>query len=124
VLGAQGIFGGPGRRPAASGLRTSFTVGEDASYTARIVKVPGGQVGPALTGVARAYYRPALRFGNLQLPNGAYQFQIVLTALTNPARTTTLTSSNFTVGGVGHGRPAGGSPPRHCHGHRRHGCGS
>ncbi len=124
VLGAQGIFGGPGRRPAASGLRTSFTVGEDASYTARIVKVPGGQLGPALTGVAKAYYRPALRFGNLQLPNGAYQFQIVLTALTNPARTTTLTSSTFTVGGVGRGRPAGGSPPRHCHGHGRHGCGS
>jgi hypothetical protein len=136
VLGAQGIFGGPGTAagsrstaepPAASALRTSFTVGEDASYTARLVKVPGGPVGPALTGVAKAYYRPALRFGNLKLPNGAYQFQIVLTALTNPARTTTLTSSTFAVGGASaggrHGRSAGGWPPRHCHGHARHGCG-
>jgi hypothetical protein len=130
VAGAQGIFGGPGSRPAAKpsnapGLSTSFTVGEDASYSARLVRVPGGPVGPTLTGVAKAYYRPGLRFGNLKLSNGTYEFQIVLTALTNPARTTTLTSPTFTVGGGSpgghHGRPAGGTPPRHCH--DRHGCG-
>ena len=51
-------------------------------------RVPGGPVGPSLTGVARAYYRPGLHFGNRKLSNGTYAFQIVLTALTNPARTT------------------------------------
>ena len=72
VLGAQGIFGGPGARPARGrrpsrrhvpGLWTSFTVSEDASYTARLVRVPGGPVGAAADrgreGVLPA--RPAVR---------------------------------------------------------------
>jgi hypothetical protein len=125
VIGAQGIFGRPG---AGQGLSTSLTVGEDASYTARIVRVPGGAVGPVLTGLARAYYRPGLHFANFTPPSGTYQFQIVLTALTNPARTTTLTSPTFTVGsqrGGSGGNQGGGPAPRHCgHGrHGRHGCG-
>ena len=97
MLGAQGIFGGPGTppgsRPASNpantqGLWTSFTVTENASYAARLVKVPGGAVGAPLTGIAKAYFRPGLRFGNLRLRPGTYRFQIVLTALTNPVGAT------------------------------------
>ena len=119
------LAAGRSRRPgplgrASPSVRTRATPhGSSGSRAARS--------GLPLTGVAKAYYRPALRFGNLQLPNGAYQFQIVLAALTNPARTTTLTSPTFTVGGRRRGAtgsPAGGSPPRHCHGHGRHGCGA
>jgi hypothetical protein len=107
VIGAQGIFGGPGTavgsqptaKPATtSGLWTSLTVSEDANYTASLVKVPGGPVGQPLTGVAKAYFKPGLHFTNLKLAAGTYQFQIVLTAATNPSRSTTLTSSTFTVG--------------------------
>ena len=107
VIGAQGIFGGPGTDPGSqptakpanvSGLWTSLTTTEDANYTATIVKVPGGPVGSPLTGVAKAYFKPGLHFTNLKLAAGTYQFQIVLTALTNPSRTTTLTSPTFTVG--------------------------
>ena len=71
---------------------------EDANYTASLVKVPGGPVGQPLTGVAKAYFKPGLHFTNLKLAAGTYQFQIVLTAATNPSRSTTLTSSTFTVG--------------------------
>jgi hypothetical protein len=107
VLGAQGIFGGPGTdvgsqptsKPATtSGLWTSMTVSEDATYKASLVKVLGGPVGSSLTGLAKANFRPGLHFSNLKLAAGAYQLQIVLSAATNPARTTTLTSSTFTVG--------------------------
>jgi len=133
VLGAQGIFAGPGTSPGARptwkpadtpGLWTSLTVGEDASYTARLVKVPGGPVGSPLTGIAKAYFRPALHFGNLRLLPGTYQFQIVLTALTNPARTTALTSPTFAVGTpakVATGGRHTSPPPRHCRRGRRHG---
>ena len=85
-------------------------------------------VGAPLTGIAKAYFRPGLRFGNLRLRPGTYRFQIVLTALTNPARTTTLTSPTFRIGtparagrGGSHARPA----PRYCKGHRhgKHRCG-
>ncbi len=137
VLGAQGIFGGPGTSPGSrpasrpantQGLWTSFTVTENASYAARLVKVPGGAVGAPLTGIAKAYFRPGLRFGNLRLRPGTYRFQIVLTALTNPARTASLTSPTFRIGTparLGHGRSHARPAPRHCkgHGHGKHGCG-
>ena len=89
---------------------------------------PGGPVGAPLTGIAKAYFRPGLRFGNLRLGPGTYRFQIDLAALTNPARTTTLTSPTFRIGtparagrGGSHARPA----PRYCKGHRhgKHRCG-
>jgi hypothetical protein len=108
VLGAQGIFGGPGTDPGSqpttpkplltTGLWTSVTTTEDATYTATIVKVPGGPVGTPLTGTAKAYFKPGLHFTGLKLLPGTYQFQIVLKAVTNPTRTTTLTSSSFVVG--------------------------
>ena len=70
-----------------------------------------------------------MHFGNLRLAPGTYEFQFALTALTNPARTSTLTSPTFTVGaapGGRHGRSAGTPSPAHCrhgHGHGKHGCG-
>ena len=133
VLGAQAIFGGPGTspgsRPAArtaglAGLWTSLTVSEDATYTARIVKIPGGPVGPALTGTAKAYFRPGLHFTGLKLPAGTYQFQVALAAATNPSRTTSLTSPTFTVGRAAKthpsGRPAPHTTPKKKCGHSRH----
>ena len=71
VVGAQGVFGGPGteagsqpsNKPAnIRTLSTGVTVTEDATYTAKLIKVPGGQVGSTVTGLAKAYYKPAITF--------------------------------------------------------------
>jgi hypothetical protein len=108
VIGAQGIFGGPGTdvgsqpgsKPAGvTGVWTSFTVNEDATYTATLTQ--GGRTVATLTGTAKAYYKPGLNFrlGKL-LPSGTYQFTVVVKAATNPTRTTTLTSKSFTIGSV------------------------
>ena len=116
VIGAQGIFGGPGTavgseptdHPANIGvLWTSFTVNEDASYTANVVNAAGQNVGPTLTGIANAYYKPGLKFP-FKFPQGTYTFVITLTALTNPSRTTTLTSSSFDVGAGSSASTSGG----------------
>ena len=115
VIGAQGIFGGPGTdvgsQPSAkpAGIKvlwSSFTVSEDATYTATVTKAGGGAVA-TLTGLAKAYYKPGLKFPLKKLAAGSYQFQVVLKAATNPSRTTTLTSSTFTVGKAA---PAKGKP--------------
>jgi hypothetical protein len=94
-----------------TGLWTSVTTTEDATYTATLVKVPGGPVGTPLTGTAKAYFKPGLHFTGLKLLPGAYQFQIVLKAVTNPSRTTTLTSSTFTVGSPTTVKPGKVKPP-------------
>jgi len=106
VVGAEGIFGGPGtdtgsqpgNKPAGvTGVWTSFTVDEDATYTATLTQ--GGKAIATLTGTAKAYFKPGLNFKLLKaLPNGTYQLSVVLKAATNPNRTTTLTSKTFTVG--------------------------
>jgi len=106
VLGTQGIFGGPGtdagsqpgKKPAGvTGLWTSFTANEDATYVATLTQ--GGKAVASLTGTAKAYYKPGLNFRLTRfLPNGTYQFTVVLKAATNPSRTTTLSSKPFTVG--------------------------
>jgi hypothetical protein len=116
VIGAQGIFGGPGTDPGSQpadkpagtrGVWTSLTASEDATYTARLFQVAGpdgagARAVASLTGTAKAWYRPGLNF---KLPTplavGCYQFGIVLKAATNPFRTTTLTSKTFLVGGLG-----------------------
>lgn len=113
VLGAQPIFGGPGAatgsQPASrpfgvTGVWTSLTVGEDASYTATLTKVAGPKGGApkkiaTLSGLARASYKPGLNF-RVRKPfaAGYYQFTVVLKAATNPARTTTLVSRTFRIG--------------------------
>jgi hypothetical protein len=105
VLGAQGTFGvpsaGSGTQPARKlatsfGAWTTFSVAEDASYVARLVKVQGGPVGLPLTGVAKAYSSPKLHFAKLKA--GRYRLRILLRAATNTGRTTTLTSPPFTAG--------------------------
>jgi hypothetical protein len=117
VIGAQGIFGGPGtstgsqptNKPAgATGAWTSVTVNEDATYSATLSKVTGPTGGgakaaaPALTGTAQAYFKPGLHFVSTKpLAAGYYQFSIVLKAATNPSRMTTLTSKAFMVGTAG-----------------------
>ena len=93
------------RRPRRASGRASRSVRTRATRR-RLVKVPGGPVGPAVTGVVKAYYRPGVHFGNLRLPPGTYQFQFDLTALTNPART-----SDAHLPGV-HRRSRAGRPPR------------
>jgi hypothetical protein len=113
VIGAQGIFGGPGTDPGSQpidkpagtrGLWTSLTVGEDAIYTARLQRVTGpdgdgAKTVASLTGAAKASYRPGLNFKlPAPLPVGCYQFGIVVRAATNPSRTTSLTSKTFLVG--------------------------
>ena len=130
MLGAQGIFGGPGTEPGSRpGLQARERTGpldelhghRERELRGAARQGPGGPVGAPLTGIAKAYFRPGLRFGNLRLGPGTYRFQIVLTALTNPARTTALTSPTFRIGtparlghGTSHARPAAlqGPPAR------------
>jgi hypothetical protein len=106
VIGAQGIFGGPGKdigsqplnKPGGvKGVRTSVTVSEDATYTATLQRTT--TVVATLVGTAKAYFKPGLNFTVTKpLVVGTYRFVIVLKAATNPWRTTTLTSKTFTVG--------------------------
>jgi hypothetical protein len=106
VIGAQGIFGGPGTdvgsqpssKPAGTtGAWTSVTVNEDATYTATLQL--GSKVVATLNGTAKAYFKPGLHFILPKpLASGTYKFVIVLRAATNPSRTTTLISKTFVVG--------------------------
>jgi hypothetical protein len=119
VIGALGILGGPGTKPGSqpvnrkfgvTGLFTSMTVNEDATYRAFLLRVkapakasakiaPGAKTVVTLTGLAKAYFRPGLRFRTKKpLPVGYYRISIVLRASMNPLRATTLTSKSFTVG--------------------------
>ncbi|MFL5954604.1 MAG: hypothetical protein ACJ76I_10900 [Gaiellaceae bacterium] len=113
VVGAQAIFGGPGaalgsqpidKRAGATGAWTSVTATEDATYTATLSHVAGPKGGGAkkvarLIGTAQANYRPGLHFVlRKPLRVAYYQFTVVLKAVTNPSRTTTLTSKTFRVG--------------------------
>jgi len=101
------------------------------AWTSRLDAAPRVQAtaGSPLVGLAKAYYNLRLGFPTRGLAAGTYQFQIVLTAATNPNRTTTLTSPTFTLGtpsGSGHGGNPD-TPGRHghgCHGRhaKRHGC--
>jgi hypothetical protein len=113
VIGARGIFGGPGTNPGSqpidkpAGTRavwTSLTVSEDATYTARLQRLlrpegEGAKTVASLTGIAKASYRPGLNFKlPVPLPVGCYRIGIVLRAATNRSRTTSLTSRTFLVG--------------------------
>jgi hypothetical protein len=109
VIGAHGVWGGPGtaagsqapNRPSKmTGLQTGVTVNEDAAFVATLVKVGGGTVGAAVTGTAKAYYKPVIKFssGKTPFPDGVYQYVVKLTAATASARTATLTSNTFKIG--------------------------
>jgi hypothetical protein len=119
VIGAVGILGGAGTRPGSqptnrrfgvTGVFTSVTANEDATYRAFLLRVKGPAKATAklargakavvtLTGLARAYRRPGLHLqSKKRLPVGYYRISIVLRAATNPLRSTTLTSRSFTVG--------------------------
>ena len=126
VIGAQASFGGPGTDPgsqpadkpaAATGAWTSLTANEDATYTATLSQVSGPSGGAAkplatLTGTAKAYFKPGLHFTSSKpLAAGYYQFSVVLKAVTNPSRTTTLTSRAFKVGSPAAGGKAGKPTP-------------
>jgi hypothetical protein len=128
VIGAQGIFGGPGTDPGSqpgdkpagtTGVWTSLTVNEDATYSATFSKVTGPTGGGAkrvgtLTGTAKAYFKPGLNFKTSKpLANGYYQFSIALKAATNPSRATTLTSKTFKVGSPGGAEGTPGSSGTH-----------
>jgi hypothetical protein len=113
VIGAFGIFGGPGTNPGSqptdkpagtTGVWTSLTVNEDSTYTTTLSRVSGpagtgAKPVATLTGTAQAYFRPGLNFKTRKpLATGYYRFSVVLKAVTNPLRTTTLTSKVFKVG--------------------------
>jgi hypothetical protein len=116
VIGAQGIFAGPGADPgsqptnkpaSAHGILTALTASEDATYTATLLTASAGKrraaavrAAPPVTGTVQAYRRPMVKFTGPFAP-GMYTLQIVLRAATNPSRTTTLTSRSFTIGTTG-----------------------
>ena len=120
VIGAVGIFGGPGTAPGSqpvdkrtrpTGPWTSLTAAETPTYKPTLLKVrapakAGVKIVPStakivatLSGRARANFRPGLHFRfSKRLAVGYYRFSITLRAVTNPLRSTTLVSKSFTVG--------------------------
>ncbi|MFL5928929.1 MAG: hypothetical protein ACJ77E_18525 [Gaiellaceae bacterium] len=119
VIGATGILGGPGTKPGSqpanrrfgvTGIWTSMTAHEDATYRAFLLRVKrpakataklarGATAVVTLTGLTHAYFRPGLHFRTKRpLAVGYYRIGIVLRAATNPLRSTILTSKSFTVG--------------------------
>ena len=81
-----------------------ITTGEDATYTASLIPVlPGARQATAVRAVAigRGLVH-ANRWPPVAIPgrirDGRYRIRVVVTAATNPARTTTLTSRIFRVG--------------------------
>ncbi len=114
VLGAAGSFGRPGaslgsqpeRRPASAKLWAfSFTASEDTSYQATLCRVSRAGGLPrtvlAVSGTAKAYLRPRVRFDTRRLEPGYYAYRVALTATTNPKRTSLLISKPFEVGSTG-----------------------
>jgi hypothetical protein len=106
VVGAQAVFGGPlaavgsqiaNKQASLASLTTSVTTTEDATYTATLLKVPGGRAGRPRLGLVRAYRRPRITFDTVGLRPGLYRVRIVLRAAANPVRTSTLTSNVFKV---------------------------
>jgi hypothetical protein len=114
VTGAAGSFAGPGTvagsQPTAKlagikQLRIAVTTSEDATYVASLVPaVPGARQAAAarsvraVNGTVRAYRKPPISLPG-PIPAGKYRVRVVVTAATNPDRTTTLTSRAFTVSG-------------------------
>jgi hypothetical protein len=108
VIGAQAYFAGndsPSSTVAAKphgigSLQVSVSANEDATYVATLTSSAGTAVGAPLTGTVQAYYKPAIKFTGT-IPDGSYTVKVVLTAVTNTSRTTTLSSSPFAVGSGG-----------------------
>ena len=108
VIGAQALFGpaanptgSPVSRPSGIGsLQVAVTANEDATFSASLVNAAGQAFGAPVTGTLHAYFKPAIKWVG-RIPDGTYTIAVVLTAATNPSRTSTLTSSPFTVGSGG-----------------------
>lgn len=113
VIGAQGIFAGPGTLPGSQpvnrpsrprGVWTSYTAAEDTFYKATLLRVASPKARAAKTvltlrGTAKATFRPGLNFKQLTpLAAGYYRFSLELRAALNTARVTKLTSRTFTIG--------------------------
>lgn len=107
VVGAQALWVGPHTSPTAEPANKpasqkywafSLTATEDASYSASLVNLKTNKPALALSGIVKAYYTPLVHFAGHALAAGCYAYQTVLTAAVNPQRTTTLSSSSFTVG--------------------------
>jgi hypothetical protein len=116
VVGAQAIFGGPGKavgsdqpdHPTGTGKVTiSATASEDASYTATLYQVvdedgDGEQKAASETGVVKAYFTPAITINPGSLQDGFYQVVLRLTAVattgTPNARSSIFRSKVFKVG--------------------------
>jgi hypothetical protein len=92
VIGASASF----VSTAAGALRPVLTASEDATYTATVRKAGGGPVGVPVTGVLKAYGIQKVAI-DLALPSGRYTVAVVLRAVTNPGRLTTLVSRPFRV---------------------------
>ena len=116
VIGAQALFGpaadptgAPANRPTGIGsLQVSVTANEDATFSASLVNAAGQPFGAPVSGALHAYFKPAIKWVG-RIPDGTYTIRVVLTAATNPARTSTLTSSPFTVGSGGSSTGSTGS---------------
>ncbi len=113
VLGAAAAFAGPGTSAGSqpgnkpAGIRKvvfSLTSGEDATYAASLIPVlPGARQATGVAAIAtaggaiHAYRKPPVAIPG-RIPDGRYRIRVVVTAATNPARTTTLLSRIFRVG--------------------------
>ena len=110
VIGAKAVW--PSRKRfsrSQNGFRFQLTAEERATYTAVLVRAPGGtktatrtvrkfSAKPLATvrGELRAYFRPLIVFKAKRVP-GRYRFKVTVVAALNPSRTSTITSPIFTV---------------------------
>jgi len=112
VVGAKAFFGGtglvnaPNRGAQQRAWGFSATAGEDANYTATLIRVSGPSGGSrttvdTTTGLIHAYFTPAIKFKTTFHPTGYYQLSITMSAAVNPARTAHFVSNVFALGASG-----------------------
>jgi hypothetical protein len=86
--------------------RFRIATAEDAAYTLQVVPIAArgtavrrtGAASLEQTGTVRAGYFPWLKMSREQLAPGQYRFELTLTSVANPARTTAIAGPAFTVG--------------------------
>jgi hypothetical protein len=107
VVGAQAFWRGPGSRATDQptdkpGTQRywafSVTATEDAAYKASLVNLTTKKKVSSLAGKVNAGYTPVVQFHGGALTAGCYDYQVVLTAVVNAQRKTSLTSHPFKVG--------------------------
>ena len=112
VIGADAMFGRPGKPKLLTHLYWAFkaTADEQATYRAGIFRATTGrrQIARALaggrggalskSGIVNAHWTPLIKFPGKKLKGGSYVYAIEMRAAMNPTRTNLFVSRPFRVG--------------------------